>query len=217
MPPALTYEEAQTIVCFVRGTLIKTIAGIRPIENLRKDEVIITKDNSEQPIRWIGSRTLTKTELRAAPWLCPVGISAGSLAPDAPSSDLLVSPQHRVLIRSKIAQNMFGTMEVLVAAKQICAIEGMDDMDEVEYFHMLFDQHEIVLSNDAETESLYTGPQALKSVGAKALKEIHEIFSGLQDPDNEPSSARMLIPGRKARKLTERHVRNGKQLQCTMH
>ena len=220
MPPALTYEEAQTIVCFVRGTLIKTIAGTRPIEDLRKDDVIITKDNGEQPIRWIGSRTLTKTELRAAPWLCPVRISAGSLAPDVPSSDLLVSPQHRVLIRSKIAQNMFGTMEVLVAAKQICAIEGidvMDDMDEVEYFHMLFDQHEIVLSNDAETESLYTGPQALKSVGAKALKEIYEIFPGLQDPDNEPSCARMLIPGRRARKLTERHVRNGKRLQCTMH
>lgn len=46
-------------------------------------------------------------------------------------------------------------------------------MAEVEYFHMLFDQHEVVLSNNAETEPLYPGPEALKSVGPAAVAEIH--------------------------------------------
>ena len=109
---------------------------------------------------------------------------------------------------------MFGCAEVLVAAKQLLAIDGFDQVDtsEVEYFHILFDQHEIVQSNGAETESLYTGAQALEAVGTAARDEILTLFPELRDTPAE--AARPLIPGARARQLAERHVRNRKDLVC---
>ena len=40
------------------------------------------------------------------------------------AADLTVSPQHRVLVRSRTAQKVFGTDEVLVAAKQLLLLQN---------------------------------------------------------------------------------------------
>ena len=132
-----------------------------------------------------------------------------------PAADLVVSPQHRVLVRSAIAQRMFGTDEVLVAAKQLCLLDGIDvasDMDTVEYFHMLFDQHKVVVSNGAETEALYTGAKALRGVETAALEEILALFPQIRDYSYVPEAARVLASGRMGRKLAVRHARSGKAL-----
>lgn len=77
---------------------------------------------------------------------------------------------------------------------------------------MLFEQHEVVVSNGAETESLYTGPMALKSIGAQAQEEIFMLFPELLDRDYRPAPARKLIPGKKGRQLAARHVKNNRVL-----
>ena len=202
------------IPCFARGTLIATNRGELPVEQLGVDDLVVTRDHGLRPVRWIGSRVLDSVDLAAAPRLRPIRIRAGALGHGLPRLDLLLSPQHRVLVRSNIAQRMFGCAEVLVAAKQLLAIDGFDQVDtsEVEYFHILFDQHEIVQSNGAETESLYTGAQALEAVGTAARDEILTLFPELRDTPAE--AARPLIPGARARQLAERHVRNRKDLVC---
>lgn len=213
---SMDYDPAGTmIVCFTRGTLIETEYGLRAIEDLKAGDQVYTRDNGLKPISWIGASKLTGATLAAKANLRPIRIKAGALAPKVPSADLMVSPQHRVLVRSKIAQRMFGTDEVLVAAKQLLQIEGIDiveGLSEVEYFHMLFDQHEIVLSNGAETESLYTGKQALKSLGAAAREEIFAIFPELMGAEEAAEGARMLLSGRQARRLAVRHVQNNRDL-----
>ncbi|QRZ14124.1 Hint domain-containing protein [Paracoccus methylovorus] len=209
------WEEALRVPCFTAGTLILTAHGEVPIEQIRVGDLVQTRDNGLQPVRWIGSRKLSAIELGAMPKLQPIRIRAGALGPDAPRQDLLVSPQHRVLVRSKIAQKMFGASEVLVAAKQLLQLDGFDiatDVSEVTYFHMLFDRHEVVTSNGAETESLYTGPEALKSVGKAAVEEIFALFPQLADPEHVPEPARYLPSGRQARKLGLRHLQNHRPL-----
>lgn len=199
--------------CFARGTLILTARGPVAVEELRAGDLVETRDNGLQPIRWIGGTVLTGLNNR--PHLLPIRIAAGALGGGAPGSDLLVSPQHRVLVRSAIAHKMFGTNEVLVAAKQLLQVEGIEiatDMTEVEYFHILFDQHEIVTSNGAASESLFTGPMALAGVGSAALEEIFEIFPELRNRDYTPEPARLLASGRMGRKLAVRHTRNRKPL-----
>ena len=145
------------------------------------------------------------------------GSKLSALGNDTPSNDLLVSPQHRVLVRSKIAQRMSGTNEVLVAAKQLLEAESIDvatDTSEVEYFHFTFDTHQIVTSNGALTESLYLGPMAVQGISAEAREEIFSIFPQLHARTGfrAPDGARLLLNGRQARSLAARHIKNNKAL-----
>ncbi|WP_225612310.1 Hint domain-containing protein [Paracoccus sp. PAR01] len=197
--------------CFARGTSIETSRGPLAIEDLRAGDLAITRDHGAQAIRWIGSAKLDRKALAANPNMRPIRIAKGALGHGLPVADLLVSPQHRILVRSRIAQKMFGAQEVLVAAKQLVLLDGIDiatDVAEVEYFHMLFDRHEVVLSNGAETESLYPGPEALKSVGKAAVEEIFTLFPQLRDLEAAPEPARLLTSGRQGRRLAHRHETN---------
>lgn len=200
--------------CFTASTRISTARGSIAAADLAVGDLVLTNDNGLQPIRWIAQRKLTGQELEASPNLRPIRIRAGALGNQMPSSDLLVSPQHRILVRSQIAHRMFGTDEVLVAAKQLCEIDGIDvdeGGDEVTYVHFLFDDHQIVSSNGAWTESLYPGPQALKAVGSAALEEIYTLFPELKEGEVRPA-ARPIPHGRLVRQLASRHVKNGKPL-----
>lgn len=207
----------QGVPCFARGTLLETVRGQVPVEDLRVGDLVATRDNGFQPVRWIGKRHLGMPTLLSQPQLRPIRISAGALGEGAPAVDLVVSPQHRILVRSKIALRLFGAVEVLVAAKQLLSLNGIeiaDDLAEVEYFHILFDRHEVVFSNGAETESLYTGAEALKALGESARTEILTLFPELEGPDGVPEGARVLLNGRQGRKLAARHLKNGRPLSA---
>ncbi len=194
---------------------IETAFGPVPIKTLRQGDMVHTMDHGFQPIRWIGSRKLSAEELRAHENLRPIRIRAGALGKNTPEIDLFVSPQHRVLVRSKIAKRVCGEDEVMVAAKHLVTIDGIEfvpEADEVEYFHFLFDRHEVVLSNGAATESLYTGPEALKSLPPEAREEIFTLFPELMDVDYRALACRTLANGRMGRKLAIRHKNNKKPL-----
>ncbi|WP_230312455.1 Hint domain-containing protein [Paracoccus lichenicola] len=202
------------IVCFASGTLIATSTGERLVEDLRIGDLVVTRDNGLQPVRWAGRRHVTAAEIAANPALAPVRIAAGALGPNTPARDLLVSQQHRVLVRSAIAARMFDAQELLVAAKHLTEVEGIDilaDADGVTYVHLMFAAHEVVVSNGAETESLYPGSQALLALG-DAAEEIFTLFPHLRDSVEEFPGARPFVAGRKARQMAARHAANGKPL-----
>ena len=205
----------QAAPCFTTGTLIDTAIGLRPIEDLRPGDMIRSRDRGWQPLRWIGAARLGPARLDLQPALRPIRIRAGALGPGLPERDLTVSPQHRVLIRSVIAARMFGQAENLVAAKHLTTLPGIDILDPpggVTYWHMLFDRHEVICSNGAWSESLFTGPQAMKSLGAAARREILSLFPELSRPGQQPLGARTFLSGRQGRKLAERHSRNRRML-----
>ncbi|WP_181318319.1 Hint domain-containing protein [Pseudogemmobacter blasticus] len=209
--------EHTGVPCFTRGTMIETARGDVAIEDLRRGDLVRTADHGLQPIRWIGSRRLAAGDLAANPKLRPIRIRAGALGRGLPLQDVVVSPQHRVLVSSKVAERMFGEREVLVPARHLLLINGIDvaeEMAAVEYFHILFDRHQIVFAAGAPMESLFTGPEALKSVGPEARREIFEIFPELETLDATalPQPARPIQSGRIARKLAARHVQNGMTL-----
>lgn len=204
-PPA-----ARDVTCFAAGTIIQTPAGPRAVEHLRAGDPVLTRDHGAQPLRWQGSAHVSPEGLELRPNLRPILIRKDALGAGSPDRNLLVSPQHRILVRSRIAHRLFRDTEFLVAAKHLVGlpdIEVMSPPDGITYFHLLFDRHEIVLSNGAWSESLYTGAQALKAVSEAARREIMTLFPELAQ-GTPPAPARRLLTGREARQLAERQQRN---------
>ena len=178
-----------------------------------------TKDNGFKPVLWVGKKTVILSEMSDPLKLSPIRIRAGSLGTNIPETDLCVSPQHRVLVNSKIAKRICGADEVLIAAKKLVGIDGISidaDRTKVTYVHLLFDQHEIIYSNGAETESLYTGPEALKAVDEKARTEILKLFPELVDVNYRATAARIIPSGKLAKELKERHLMKDRPL-CIPH
>lgn len=140
-----------TPACFVTGTLIETPDGPRAVECLRPGDLVLTRDNGAQPLRWIGG-----SRVEGIGKFTPVRFATGAVGNSRP---LVVSPQHRILVTGWRAELLCGTDEVLVAACHL--VDGvsvtLNPMPEVEYFHLLFDRHEIVFSESAPSESLYPG------------------------------------------------------------
>ena len=83
-------------------------------------------------------------------------------------------------------------------------------MTEITYFHMLFDKHEIVLAEGAWSESLHTGPEALRSLPPAAIDEIKTLFPDLLDRATPDALARPTpAEGRRIKRMIMRHRKNG--------
>lgn len=201
-------------ICFAAGTRIATPRGEVPVETLRKGDLVLTLDQGPMPLLLISARRIPAATLAKAPRMRPVRIAAGALGPDLPRRDLLVSPQHRLLIASRIAARMFGQAEVLVAAKHLIGTPGIEvagDLAEVRYFHLLCARHQIVTADGAPSESLYTGPQALRALTRTAQRQVLALFPELADGDADPPPpARPLIEPKRARRLAARHRKNAR-------
>lgn len=164
------------VACFVQGTLIATPKGEKPIEYLRPGDLVLTRDNGVQDIRWIGSRHIGWQTLSANPHLKPVVIRWGALDCGSPGHDIYVSPNHRLLVRDETGE------EVLAAAKQLVGNDGVEEVDAmgVTYFHMMFERHEVILSDGMWTESFQPSDYALGTVGNAARAEILALFPELR-------------------------------------
>ena len=211
----LTYDTTN-VICFTKGSMIRTIDGLRPIETLEQGDLVWTQDDGYQPVRWIGSRRFGRGQLSQHEKLRPIRIKEGALGHGVTGTDLVVSQQHRVLASSSITKRMTSEDEVLVAAKHLLLVNGIDvDMTDqsVTHYNILFDKHQIVEVNSALTESMFTGPEALKSVSMEASEEIFAIFPELSELDHATlRSVRPILSGRKGRKLAQRYKQNRKFL-----
>jgi len=201
--------------CFTRDTWIETPQGPRRVQQLAVGDEVLTQDNGPKPIQWIGQRRLNTADIHQNRNLRPVTISAGALGHNLPRRTLSVSRQHRMLVQSKIAMRMFGVTDVLIPAIKLVALPGIfvdDRCDSVDYFHLLFDQHEIIFAEGAPTESLYTGPEAMKAISPAARQEILHLFPELGDLDYELKPARMIPSKRRQRQLILRHQKHDRPL-----
>ena len=109
----------------------------------------------------------------------PIKIDAHALGDNIPEKPLSISPQHRILIKSKIVERVTDVPEVLVPAKALVCVDGVDIDSEcgfVTYVHFLFDQHELVIANGVHSESLFLGKMSIANLGDEALNEINSIF-----------------------------------------
>lgn len=171
------------IHCFLQGTGILTPYGERRIEDLKVGDEVLTRDAGAQEIRWIGRRLMNPAHLNRNPHLRPICIGKDTLGPGSPVRDLWVSPQHRCVVSGAKAEMLFAAEEVFVPAKSMtdlpgCYVSGRED---VVYFHILFDSHQLVMSDGLLTESFYPGAAYERASDQKVRDEICEIFPEMAD------------------------------------
>ncbi|UXX85095.1 Hint domain-containing protein [Roseovarius pelagicus] len=193
----VTFTEIENIICFTPGAQILTEHGLRAIETLRVGDRVVTRDNGLQPIRWLGMRTVAG-QGRFAPVQIARHVITNATRP------LLVSPQHRILFSGYQAELLFGTSEVLVAAKHL--IDGCDvrqiEQTHVTYVHLMLDAHEVIYADGTATESFHAGDVGLSALSDASRDEMFAIFPELRsNPNAHGRTARRCLKRREAQLL----------------
>lgn len=174
-------------VCFCSGTRILTPSGYRKIETLIRGDLVVTAQGEPKPILWIGQTDVSVEEMRRDPDRRPIRIKANSISSGVPSTDLDVSAQHRIAIQTPCAALLFGEGNVMVRAKHLTGsiAETLMPRAPVSFFHLLLDEHDMVIANGLEAESFqpslrnYLGlpPQMKKTFNSAVDQELlNDLF-----------------------------------------
>lgn len=177
--------------CFARGTRIETPKGLRKIEDLSAGDLVVTKDHGAQALRWVDYTTVSGTGIWA-----PIRFAPHVLGN---ARALLVSPQHRVLVGGWQCQLYYGEDEVLVSAKHLVNGKSIRQVQraQVDYFHLLFDRHEVVYSEGTATESFHPGDTVMQE-NAVIRDEVIGLFPELAHTENLWPTARRVLRAHEA-------------------
>jgi hypothetical protein len=190
------------VICFTPGVMVATRRGRVPIEALRPGDMVVTRDNGLQEVAWTGRRDLGLAELLAAPEHAPIRIRRGALGKDFPDRDLVVSPQHRILMQGHVAELYFHEPEVLAAAVHLVGRPGIERLRpaRTSYIHVMFEKHEILSTNGCWTESFQPGSWSMAGLGSAQRGEILSLFPELADAPalEEFGAARRVLRGYEA-------------------
>ena len=171
-------------VCFMKGTQITTPTGPRAVETLKPGDHVVTLDHGAQPIRWTRSDTHALEESTTDDK--PILIKAGALGTGLPIQDLIVSPQHRILVGGAGKLRKVFTTEAFAPAKSLTSLPGIRQMKgktQISWIHFACDRHEVVFANDCLSESLLLGPMVMNGLTSTERQTLTEIFGSAQSPD----------------------------------
>lgn len=144
-------EKLAQVACvsFARGTHITMATGEqRKIEDIHIGDRILTRDDGIQAVRWVGRSTV-----RGQGPFAPILIRKGAMHNE---NDLVLSPDHRLFIYQRSDKLGAGRAELLIKA---CHLVNDDTIVKseggfVDYFQLLFDQHQIIYAEGIAAESL---------------------------------------------------------------
>jgi hypothetical protein len=137
-------------LCYLRGTMILTPDGERPVEALRIGDRVVTRFGGVQPVKWIGRQSYDARFIAGNLEKLPVRIGAGALGQGLPRRDLYVSPGHSLLLG--------GQLILASALVNGITIRQEQSATQVDYFQLEFDGHDCVEAEGVWSESYADGP-----------------------------------------------------------
>jgi len=160
-------------VAFSRGTNITLSTGAqKPVEDLQVGDRVLTRDDGSQIVRWIGVNTV-----RAVGDFAPIVIKAGTLNN---TRDLVVSPDHRLFIYQRRDALGAGRSEVLVKARHLVNGDTVVQQDGgfVDYFQLLFDEHQIIYAEGIAAETLLVDTRTRPAVEDDLPEDLLKAADG---------------------------------------
>jgi hypothetical protein len=188
------------VVCFTPSTWLDTPDGALMVGSIKVGDMISTMDNGPQPVRFIGRRRVVFSERDHN--LKPIRIRRGAYDGVHPRRDMMLSPQHRILLRGPAIKNAFGVEEVLGPVKGMLGQPGFRKAlgrGSIEYVSILFDRHEIVYADGVPAESFLPRPYATAYLPPNTVSEINGLFPGVFSE----KSAELYPPARNLVKVKE--------------
>ncbi|MGR3713819.1 MAG: Hint domain-containing protein [Shimia sp.] len=169
--------------CFTPGTRIRMKRGEKRVEEIVVGDEVMTLDRGPQTVRWVGHVQVPAETLQAHPRFRPILIRKGAFGVMMPERDMMVSPQHRILLGGWRAELICGEPQVLAAAMHLLDGDGVrvaDATRAVTYIHLQFDRHEILLSDGVPSESLNPGEVAMSTLPHASQQELRTLFPHLE-------------------------------------
>ena len=152
------------VACYVRGTRILTVRGEVPIEELQIGDLVATfagRGAPLRPIRWLGHRRLALRRHPDPVNTHPIHFRVGALSEGVPHRDLLVSPNHRM----RVGNTLVTAVELVNGASIV-----QESPDEIEYWHIELDGHDLVLAEGVQAETYVdTGNRSAFENGAVVM------------------------------------------------
>ncbi len=203
-------------VCYAPGTMIGTPDGPQAVETLQVGDLVMTLDNGPQHIRWVrsGDQPLEEAEVDAKPVL----IAAGALGGKLPEHNLIVSPQHRILVGGHGQLQGRFESEAFAPSKSLTKLKGIRHMKgktKITWIHFAFDQHEVVSANGCLSESLLLGPMVVNGLNAAERQAVIAIFGSTSTPNaalNGPPARECLEVGAVRRQLAKSLEEKGQRV-----
>lgn len=170
MPPEsqLWLGGAGAPPCFLRGTRIRTASGEVPVEDIVPGEVVITLGGGRRRVAWTGVRRLDLARHANPPAAWPVRIRRGAIANGVPARDLLVSPDHAMLLN-----RMLIPAHALVNGATVLRDSAWRRL---EYYHIALDAHDVLLAEGAAAES-FPDRGSRATFGAERVLVLHPQFA----------------------------------------
>jgi ELWxxDGT repeat protein len=162
-----------TAPCFVTGTLIATPDGQRPVESLRKGDLVLTHAGKVRPVNWVGLRHLDLTQHPAPQAACPIRITAGALADGIPVRDLRVSPEHAMYLLDGLVPARFLVNGATILRETDCR--------RVTYHHIQLETHDILVAEGAPSESYLDTGNRGQFENSDAPLILHPLFEDGQE------------------------------------
>ena len=176
-------------LCYCRGTRIATSDGETAIEALAPGDPVATQGADGiafVPVKWIGHRRIDLTAHPRPDSVAPVLIQRDAFAANVPYRDLMVSPDHGILVG--------GT---LICARQLVngtTIRFERGLASVEYFHVELDTHAILMAEGLPAESyLDTGNRGFFANADLPLHLHPDLTSATDCPDRAAGSCVPLV------------------------
>lgn len=205
-------DNVTLMVCFAGDTLIETPNGQVAARDLKIGDWVVTQ-NGPKPVKWVGRRRVTAEDMRSNEVFHPVHICQGALGNGLPRNDLRVSKQHRLQVSSPIAKRMFGDQDVLLPAIRLTALPGIyvaKDTDELDFVHILTEDHEIIYAHGCPAETLLVGPHAWAALTPQAREELKAIFPGIDQHEADIPPALPIPENKLQNDLVSRMAKNGR-------